>query len=180
MKQTHLPKLWCVVAAILFALTLSGCALNAPQVKTYLPLSQFEYAYIAPTGSVHSSSSMAIGGYTLPYSNSVNPRDLIAGHLSKRGFVIVPEVSPKYAKETLIVNYGESNKRELLVGYALEVTIQLITADTNKLVAVATAEGLGSTEADDIREAIDRAMTALFEPEKINQNSSSFSIGRYF
>lgn len=170
MKQTHLSKLWGVVAAILLTLTLSGCALNTPQVKTYLPLSQFHYAYIAPTGGVHSSSSMAIGGYTLPYSNSVNPRDLIAGHLSKRGFVIVPEVSPKYAKETLIVNYGESNKRELLVGYALEVTIQLITADTNKLVAVATAEGLGSTEADDIREAIARAISALFDTLKKDNN----------
>lgn len=43
----------------------------------------------------------------------------------------------------------------------------------NKLVAVATAEGYGETESDKIRDAISQAMTALFEPEKISQNSSS-------
>lgn len=180
MKQIDTPKLWLAFVVVIFVATLSSCGLNSPQVKVAMPLSQFQYAYIAPTGGVHSSSSVAIGGYTLPYSNSVNPRDLIAGHLSKRGFVIVPEVSPRYAKETLIVNYGESNKRELLVGYALEVTIQFITADTNKLVAVATAEGLGSTEADDIREAIARAISALFDTPKTDNNPIVSLEGTYY
>ncbi|EFR34018.1 hypothetical protein HMPREF9294_1191 [Porphyromonas asaccharolytica PR426713P-I] len=176
MKQTHLPKLWCVVAAILFMLTLSGCGLNAPQVKTYLPLSQYEYAYIAPTGSVLGS----FGGYSQANLNSVNPRDFIAGQLFKRGIIVVPEINPAQAQKTLVVSYGEGDKRNILVGYALEVTIQLTTADMNKLVAVATAEGYGETESDKIRDAISQAMTALFEPEKINESSSPFSLGRYF
>ncbi|WP_308558762.1 hypothetical protein [uncultured Porphyromonas sp.] len=168
MKQTHLSKLWGVVAAILLTLTLSGCALNAPQVKTYLPLSQFQYAYIAPTGSVL--------GYSQANLNSVNPRDFIAGQLFKRGIIVVPEINPAQAQKTLVVSYGEGDKRNILVGYALEVTIQLTTADMNKLVAVATAEGYGESESDKIRDAISQAMTALFEPEKINQNS----LGRFF
>lgn len=172
MKQTHLSKLWGAVAAILFALTLSGCALNAPQVKTYLPLSQFEYAYIAPTGSVLG----AFGGYSQGNLSSVNPRDFIAGQLFKRGIIVVPEINPEQAQKTLVVSYGEGDKRNILVGYALEVTIQLTTADMNKLVAVATAEGYGETESDKIRDAISQAMTALFKPEKINENS----LGRYF
>ena len=173
-QQSHLSKLWGVVAAILLTLTLSGCALNAPQVKTYLPLSQYEYAYIAPTGSVLGS----FGGYSQANLNSVNPRDFIAGQLFKRGIIVVPEINPAQAQKTLVVSYGEGDKRNILVGYALEVTIQLTTADMNKLVAVATAEGYGETESDKIRDAISQAMTALFEPEKINE--SSFSIGRYF
>ena len=172
MKQTHLPKLWGVVAAILFMLTLSGCALNTPQVKTYLPLSRFQYAYIAPTGSVLG----AFGGYSRGNLNSVNPRDFIAGQLFKRGIIVVPEINPAQAQKTLVVSYGEGDKRNILVGYALEVTIQLTTADMNKLVAVATAEGYGESESDKIRDAISQAMTALFEPEKINQNS----LGRFF
>ena len=172
MKQTHLPKLWCVVAAILFMLTLSGCGLNAPQVKTYLPLSQYEYAYIAPTGGVSGS----FGGYSQAKSNSVNPRDLIAGQLFKRGIIVVPEINPAQAQKTLVVSYGEGDKRNILIGYALEVTIQLTTADMNKLVAVATAEGYGETDSDKIRDAISQAMIALFEPEKLNQNPLS----RYF
>ena len=168
MKQTHLSKLWGVVAAILLTLTLSGCALNAPQVKTYLPLSQFQYAYIAPTGGVL--------GYSQANLNSVNPRDFIAGQLFKRGIIVVPEINPAQAQKTLVVSYGEGDKRNILVGYALEVTIQLTTADMNKLVAVSTAEGYGESESDKIRDAISQAMTALFEPEKINQNS----LGRFF
>lgn len=161
MKQTHLPKLWGVVAAILLTLSLSGCALNTPQVKTYLPLSQFQYAYIAPTGSVLGS----FGGYSQGNLNSVNPRDFIAGQLFKRGIIVVPEINPVQAQKTLVVSYGEGDKRNILVGYALEVTIQLTTA-----------EGYGESESDKIRDAISQAMTALFEPEKINQNS----LGRFF
>lgn len=134
------------------------------------PLSQYEYAYIAPTGSVFGS----FGGYSQANLNSVNPRDFIAGQLFKRGIIVVPEINPAQAQKTLVVSYGEGDKRNILVGYALEVTIQLTTADMNKLVAVATAEGYGETESDKIRDAISQAMTALFEPEKINESSSPF------
>lgn len=170
MKQIHFSKLQCIFGVILLTLILSSCGLmNSPQVKTYLPLSQFQYAYIAPIGGVQGPPNAAFGGFP----GSANPRDFIAGQLFKRGIIVVPEINPAQAQKTLVVSYGEGDKRNILIGYALEVTIQLTTADMNKLVAVATAEGYGETESDKIRDAISQAMTALFEPEKISQNSSS-------
>ena len=66
--------------------------------------------------------------------------------------------------KTLIVSYGESGKREVDVfgSYTIEVTIQFVDSKTNTLVSTCVAEGIGSTEADDIRIAINRCLTALF------------------
>ena len=61
-----------------------------------------------------------------------------------------------------IVNYGESGGRNRGLGYTIEVTLQFISAETNEMVCSCTAEGQGSTEADDIRQAIKRALGALF------------------
>lgn len=49
------------------------------------------------------------------------------------------------------------------MGYTTEVIIQFIAAQTNKIVCVTTAEGIGDTEADDIKEAITRALDAIFK-----------------
>lgn len=62
---------------------------------------------------------------------------------------------------------GESGKRNTgLGGYTLEVTIQLISAKTSSLVCSCTAEGQGSTEADDIRQAITRCLNELTPVKK--------------
>jgi hypothetical protein len=50
-------------------------------------------------------------------------------------------------------------------GYTIEVTIQFVSAKTNSLVCSCTAEGIGSTEADDIREAITRCLDKLIEKD---------------
>ena len=62
-----------------------------------------------------------------------------------------------------MVSYGESGRRNLLLGlgYTIEVTLQLISAQTGELVATATAEGCGMTESDDIKQAINRALSPL-------------------
>lgn len=75
----------------------------------------------------------------------------------------VPEITPEIAEKTLIVNYGESGRRNLNLGYTIEVTIQFITAKEHKIICSTTAEGQGSTEADDIRQAITRAVDAAFK-----------------
>lgn len=49
-----------------------------------------------------------------------------------------------------------------MLGYTTEVTIQFITPDTKQLMFLCIAEGIGSTEVDDIKEAIYRALAALF------------------
>ena len=72
------------------------------------------------------------------------------------------EIKSELAKETVIVNYGESGRRNRRFGYTIEVTIQFISADTNQMIYSCTAEGQGSTEADDIRQAIKRALDGLF------------------
>lgn len=63
------------------------------------------------------------------------------------------------AEETLVVTYGESGVRNRgLNGRSIEVTIQFASAKTHKLVCSCTAEGKGTTDADNIRKAITRAL----------------------
>lgn len=129
-------------------------------------IEDYKYVYISPTNSLTSSSGATIGGQYYTSSKSVDPSNVISGIFSKAGFIRLNELKPELKRETLIVNYGESGKRNVgLGGYTLEVTIQLISTETSELVSSCTAEGIGSTEADDIREAITRCLTELI-PKK--------------
>ena len=101
--------------------------------------------------------------YGLTETKSVSPSDIIAGILIQNGYVILPDVKPELEKETLIVNYGESGRRNRGLGYTVEVTIQFISAQTSEIICLCTAEGQGSTEADDIRQAIKRALEGVFD-----------------
>jgi len=125
-------------------------------------LGNYQYIYISPTSSLTSSTGSTIEGQYYSTSKTVNPSDLIAGYLSKRGYLILPKFNPELLGETVIINYGESDRRNVgLGGYTIEVTIQFLSADTNKLICSCTAEGLGSTEADDIRKAINRCLSEI-------------------
>ena len=116
-----------------------------------------------------SSSGGVYGGnygvYGSTTSKSVNPSDVISGILLKNGFSQLPELKPELTDETLIVNYGESGRRNRGLGYTIEVTIQFLSAKTNTTVCSCTAEGQGETEADDIRQAITRCLTGLLSKE---------------
>jgi hypothetical protein len=140
-------------------------------VTTYLPatsiknadIKSYKYIYITPTNSLTSSQG-ATNFYGQYYSTSktINPSDEITGLLSKEGFIRLPELKSELANETLIVNFGKSGTRDTgMGGYTIEVTIQFISANTNKLVCSCTAEGQGSTEADDIRIATTRCLNKL-------------------
>ena len=83
----------------------------------------------------------------------------------KNNFIILPEIKPELSDKTLIVNYGESGRRNRGLGYTIEVTIQFISAKTHERVCTCTAEGQGETEADDIRKAIRRALSELFDDQ---------------
>lgn len=126
-------------------------------------IGNYQYLLITGTSSLTSGVGQNISGIYYSESKSVNPRDIISGHMAKRGFVILPEADEKLSDRTLIVNYGESGRRDVFWGYTTEVTIQFISPVTKRLLFSATAEGIGSTEADDIKEAITRALDALFE-----------------
>lgn len=150
-------------ALIITSIVLLGCANLKPATTiTNGNLKDFKYIYISPTNSLTSSSGATIGGQYYSSSKSVNPSDVITGILTKEGFIRLPELKPELTNETLVVNYGESGKRGIgLGGYTIEVTIQFITSNSSELICSCTAEGLGSTEADDIREAITRCLNSL-------------------
>ena len=70
-------------------------------------------------------------------------------------------LQPELVVQTVIVNYGESGRRNRGLGYTIEVTIQFISAKTHAQICSCTAEGQGETEADDIRQAITRCLSGL-------------------
>ena len=133
------------------------------------PIETFKYAYISPTKELTSHSGIYHGGFGGMYgfaaTESINPSDVIAGILIKEGFIILPELKSELSNETLIVNYGESGRRNRGFGYTIEVTIQFISAESKQMICSCTAEGQGETEADDIRQAIRRALEGVF-PKK--------------
>lgn len=122
----------------------------------------YKYIFIAPTNSLISGSGFTSGQQYYSTTKTVNPSDVINGILSKEGFIRLPELKPEFNDQTLIINYGESGRRPIgMGGYTIEVTIQFISAKSQALICSCTAEGLGETEADDIRLAITRCLAAL-------------------
>lgn len=146
-----------------FAFLLVGCTiLKDPIVTRRASLDDYTYFYVTPTQDLTSSEGTSVGGQYYSVSKSINPCDVISGALIKRGFVRLPQLDKEKLKETFIVNYGESDRRNVVLGYTIEITMQFISAFDYKPVCVATAEGFGDTEADDVRKAINRALDALF------------------
>jgi len=150
---------------ILASILVNSCViLKAPITTKYESIEKYKYIFISPTGSLTSASGFSHGGQHYSAIKSVNPYDVVAGILAKEGFVILPELRPELIDETLIVNYGESGKRSVAggLGNTIEVTIQFISAKSYTLISSCTAEGKGDTEADEIRKAITRCLSALF------------------
>lgn len=143
--------------------------MRPPVVKTYDDsINNYLYFYISPTGD-YTSSAGIYGNRNRIYGGpikSINPASLISGILFKNGFIQVNEVNPDNAKKTMIVNFGETGRRDVNLGYSIEVTIQFTSAYTQRPICTCTAEGQGETEADDVREAIQRALAPLFNPKK--------------
>lgn len=156
-------KLLTIVLAIVLA---TSCApLKAPTVTKNETIEGYKYVFITPTDQLTSASGGVYGGqygvYGSTTTKSVNPSDVISGILLKKGYTRLPELKPELLDQTIIVNYGESGRRDRGLGYTIEVTIQFISAKANAQICSCTAEGQGETEADDIREAITRCLSAL-------------------
>jgi hypothetical protein len=168
-KQINPNRL--LINIVIISVLLMSCY----STKTLLPptsiknteIDNFKYIYINPTKSLTSSQGATIGNQYYSSTKSINPSDAIVGILSKKGLIVLPEIKQELADETLVVNYGNSGRRNIgWGGYTTEVTIQFISAKTSALVCSCTAEGLGSTEADDIWQAINRCLTELLEKKK--------------
>lgn len=56
-----------------------------------------------------------------------------------------------------------SSRTNRAFGYSIEVTLQLLNAQTLELICTSTAEGMGETESDDIRKATIKCVNAIFE-----------------
>lgn len=155
-----------VVALLFFLLSMTSCyTLQVPTTSDSGKLQNYPYVYVIPTSGVSGSSGVygnqygVYGGQT----TTTNPSEVIAGYLMKRGLTILPEITPDLQSKTLIVSYGHTGKRQLsLFAYSNIVLIQFRDAKTHELVASSEAEGCGSDEAQDILQAITRALDALF------------------
>ena len=157
-----------LIIMLLGVVGLISCgSLKAPVIQQIEPITKYKYFYIMPTSEKTSSTGgvygTTYGVYGGSHTATINPSDAIAGTLLKNGFIRLVELDPNLSNETLIINYGESGRRNLNLGYTIEVTIQFLSAKTNSVVCVCTAEGQGSTEADDVRIAINRALEPLFK-----------------
>lgn len=147
---------------LLFA---SGCAILEPiQAKKFKDTSIYKYAVIGQTQTLTSASGSVYmgygtgGGFGYSSSKSINPSDVISGILMKKGFVLINTPNDK---PTLLVQYGQGDKRSVLGGlggYTLSVNIQMLDSQTHDLVFTCSAEGQGDTEADDVRQAIERCL----------------------
>lgn len=154
----------------IFAITLTNCGsykLMEPQLTINETISNYQYFFIKPTSEVNSTRGGTHGNqygvYGSTYTKSVNPADEIAGYLMKAGHIRIPEITDDIEEQCIIVSYSVSGRRNVGIwgAYTTEVTLQVLSAKSKKLIAVVTAEGIGSTETDDIRKAIQRCMEKL-------------------
>ena len=156
---------------LLFATTfiLANCGVPKHANISNIPdLSDYRYIYITPSSELSSSAGGAVGTpyglYGATVSKSVSPSDLLAGMFMKRGFIRLPEIKEDLKSRTIIINYGESGRTNRGLGsYSIEVTLQLLNAQTLELICTSTAEGMGETESDDIRKATIKCVNAIFE-----------------
>ena len=152
------------------ALALTGCGALKPTTCSVQPnFFKYRYVYIMPTGSVTGST----GVYTSYIDDRVhcgvtrttNPSDMMSGYLMQKGFTVVPQLDQNKLAETLVLSYGETGHRDvgfLWLSTSTNIIIQFRDAQTNDLMASAEAEDFGSTEADNVRYAIQKALDAIF------------------
>lgn len=156
-----------LISCLCLLFLLSGCAaMRPPIINTYDDsIYNYRYFYITPTSDYTSSTGIYGGQYGISggTSKTTNPATVIGGALLKNGFIQVNEVSSNNEDETMIVNFGETGRRNVNLGYSIEVTIQFISASNKKPICVCTAEGQGETEADDVRKAIQRALAPILK-----------------
>ena len=104
-----------VVLGVLIAGVIGGCAvLQEPQVKRFHDMNGYKYAIIPQTAS-HTSGSGGISydmGFGMVASGavakSVNPGEVIAGILMKKGYIVVDKSDRDGA---FLVKYGQGDRR---------------------------------------------------------------------
>lgn len=154
---------------LLIGVLATGCAiLKEPEITKRGAINDYKYVALPNAANLSSSTGGVYGNqygvYGSSSSKEINPSSIIEGILLKRGLISTDAVTPENRDKTLIVKYGESGQRDVaggLGGYTLEVTIAIVAARTDEIVYSCVAEGQGSTEVDDIREAIHRCLSGI-------------------
>ena len=158
------------IVLFLAAIVLTACGALKPTTCSVQPtFYKYRYVYIMPTGSVTGST----GVYTSYVDNRVhggvtrttNPSDMMSGYLMQKGLTILPQLDDAKKAETLVLSYGETDHRDvgfLWLSTSTGIIIQFRDAQTNDLIASAEAEDYGSTEADNVRYALRKALDAIF------------------
>ena len=159
------------IVLFLAAIVLTACGALKPTTCSVQPtFYKYRYVYIMPTGSVTGST----GVYTSYVDNRVhggvtrttNPSDMMSGYLMQKGLTILPQLDEAKKAETLVLSYGETDHRDvgfLWLSTSTGIIIQFRDAQTNDLIASAEAEDYGSTEADNVRYALRKALDAIFD-----------------
>ena len=153
-----------LLLTLIVILTFTSCgSLRPVTVTRNSSLEGYHYAYINSTSTKVGSAGYFYNGMGASETKSTNPSEIISGFLMKKGFIIVPELKPENESQTIVVNYAETGRRNLNLGYTIEITIQILSATDQSLLCTGTAEGQGCTEADDIRIAINRCLAEIFK-----------------
>lgn len=155
-----------LVYILISTFILTGCeTLKVPTADIKGNVSNYYYVYVVPTSGVTSSSGVYGNQYGV-YGGStrtINPSEVIAGYLMKKGYTTLPSIDPELADKTMIVSYGYTGRRQLsLFSYASCVLIQFRDAKTHELIVSCEGEGCGSDETEDILQAINNALSVAF------------------
>ena len=111
------------------------------------------------TNSVYGGQYGVYGGAT----KTISPSEVISGYLMKKGYTPVPSITDELADRTLVVSYGYTGRRQLgLFSYATCIIIQMRDAKTHEMVASCESEGCGSDETEDVLQAINSGLNAIF------------------
>ena len=141
---------------VVIMLTLISCAVKYQPVSVSQRQSfnNYQYVFVDPYSSHGTYSSLGC--------------DMLEGLLMKKGFVVLSynqylNLSPSMARSTMIVRYGAGRNRSVgFGGYTTNVTLQFLSAVTNDLICICTAEGMGETEWNDVQVALNRCIQRLF------------------
>lgn len=162
-----MKKLFIFYAVITLALT-SCSVLKVPTVEIKGNVHNYTYAYVIPTSGVTSSSGVYGNQYGV-YGGStktINPSEVISGYLMKKGYTIIPSVTPELAEKAMIVSYGYTGRRQLsLFAYASCIIIQIRDSKNHDMIASCEAEGCGEDETADILQAINKGLDTIFSKQ---------------
>ena len=89
MKHRYTTIIIGVIALVTMGL-LTGCVTLRPAtIQMNKDIRAYTHVYIPATQTKESAIGVPVVGVILPYAQSVNPRDVIVGALSRRGFIVL-------------------------------------------------------------------------------------------